>query len=67
MYISQMLDDDVFKEITSKQKWYVKYCSEQYASNIKRMYREGKLSFKAMEKLFNHFGYFMNYSWRKKV
>lgn len=66
-----MFDDEVFQEITSKLKWhnqpgYPKYCSEQYASNIKRMYREGKLSFKAMEKLFNHYGYYMNYSWRKK-
>lgn len=61
-----MLDDDVFKEITSQPKWHKGYCSDQYATNIKNRYRDGKLPFKAMEKLFNHYGYYMNYSWRKK-
>lgn len=61
-----MIDQEVFNEITSKEKWYAGYISAQYATNIKAKFRAGTLSFKTMEKLFNHFGYFMNYSWRKK-
>lgn len=61
-----MFDDEVFKEITSKLKWHIGYCSDQNASNIKKRFTEGTLSFRSMEKLFNHFGYYMNYSWRKK-
>lgn len=61
-----MVDKEVFEEITSKEKWYAGYISPQYATNIKRKFKSGTLSLVTMEKLFNHFGYYMNYSWRKK-
>ena len=65
MYISLMFDEEVFKEITSELKWYAGYTTPQNASNIKKRFNDGTLSFATMEKLFNHFGYFMSYSWRK--
>lgn len=61
-----MIDKEVFDEITSKPKWYAGYITPQYATNIKRKFKAGTLSLVTMEKLFNHYGYFMNYSWRKK-
>jgi hypothetical protein len=61
-----MTDQEVFNKITSTPKWYAGYISPQYATNIKRKFKDGTLPFVTMEKLFNHFGYYMNYSWRRK-
>lgn len=58
VYICFMTEKQVFEEITSKPKWYAGYITPQRASNIKRMYRDGKLPIGTKHKLFNHFGYF---------
>jgi hypothetical protein len=61
-----MTSKEVFEEITSKEKWYAGYISPQYATNIKAKFKSGKLAFKTLEKLFNHFGYYLNEAWDKK-
>lgn len=57
---------EVFKEITGEPKWYVNFTSPQNASNIKKRFEEGELSFKTLEEMFNHFGYYLDASWNKK-
>lgn len=54
-----MTEHEVFKEITSKEKWYAGYISPQYATNIKGKFNKGELSFKTLSRLFNHFGYYL--------
>lgn len=48
---------EVFNEITCKPKWYAGYVSAQNATNIKRRFKNGKLDYSTLTKLFNHFGY----------
>lgn len=52
-----MTEQEVIKEITSEHKWHIGYCSSTYATNIKQRYEAGFLGKKAINKLFNHFGY----------
>jgi hypothetical protein len=52
-----MTEKQVFEEITSKPKWYAGYITPQRASNIKRLYKEGKLPIGTIHRLFNKFGY----------
>ena len=61
-----MTANEVFKEITSKEKWYAGYISAQYATNIKAKFKNGTLPFKTLEKLFDHYGYYLDASWHKK-
>lgn len=64
-----MTAHEVFDEITSKEKWYAGYISPQYATNIKRKFKNGELSFRTLEKVFNHFGYYLSdhSPWQKIV
>lgn len=52
-----MTKEEVFKEITSTHKWYIGYCPQGYATQLKQRFEDGRLSEKTIEKLFNHFGY----------
>lgn len=54
-----MNKDEVFKAITSEHKWYLGYCSQGYATQLIQRFEDGRLSDKTIEKLFNHFGYFV--------
>jgi len=59
---------EVFHDITSTPKWYAGYITAQNATNIKSRFRAGKLQFTTLEKMFNHYGYFIsnNSPWIKK-
>jgi len=48
---------EVFNEITSEPKWYSGYTTAQNASNIKRKFLNGRLSYETLVKMFNHYGY----------
>lgn len=69
-----MEKEELFKIITSEQKWYAAiptkpgaFMTAQHASQVKRRFERDKLSEKFLEKLFNHFGYFKTpYEWQKK-
>lgn len=61
-----MTAKEVFKEITSEAKWYVNFTSPQNASNIKKRFEDGELSFKTLEEMFNYFGYYLTASWDKR-
>lgn len=54
-----MTKEEVFKEITNPLKWYIGYCSQGYATQLIQRFNDGRLSEKTIEKLFNHFGYFV--------
>jgi len=56
---------EVFKEITSEPKWYAGFTTPQNASNIKKRFEEKKLEFGTLEKMFNHFGFYLSASWDK--
>lgn len=57
---------DLFNEITSEPKWYAGYTNPQNASMIKKRFKEKKLEFGTLQKLFNHFGYFLEADWIKR-
>lgn len=57
---------ELFKQITSEPKWYAGFTSPQNATNIKKRFVDKKLEFRTLEKMFNHFGYYLNASWEKK-
>lgn len=58
-----MTSEEVFKTITSEPKWYAGYISPQYATNLKRKFKDGTLPIKTMERLFNHYGYSLKIEW----
>ena len=60
-----MTAKEVFEIITKDAKWYAGYTTPQNASNIKKRFANGNLSFSTLENLFNHFGYYLNASWDK--
>lgn len=57
---------EVFKEITCEPKWYGGFTTSQNAANIKKRFENQELSFATLEKMFNHFGYYLTASWDKK-
>ena len=63
-----MNESEVFNEITSKLKWYVGYCSQSYATQLKQKFQDGRLREEAKNNLFNHFGYEIKTEaqWQKK-
>jgi len=52
-----MTEKQVFNKIISEKKWFENYCTASYASEIKNKFRAGLLGEKAIERLFDHFGY----------
>jgi hypothetical protein len=52
-----MTKEEVFKEITSKLKWHIGFCSQGYATQLVQRFEDNRLSEKTIEKLFTHFGY----------
>jgi hypothetical protein len=56
---------EVFTEITNKPKWYAGFCSPQNATNIKSRFKAKKLEYATLEKMFNHFGYYLDASWER--
>jgi len=52
-----MTKQQVFNEIISKKKWFEDYCTASYATEMKQKFRVGLLGEKAIERLFEHFGY----------
>lgn len=61
-----MTAKEVLEDITKDAKWYAGYTTPQNASNIKKRFSDGCLSFETLQNLFNHFGYYLNSSWIKK-
>lgn len=57
---------ELFNLITCEPKWYAGFTSAQNASNIKKRFNNKELSFEVLQKMFNHFGYYLNASWEKK-
>lgn len=61
-----MTDKEVFKEITSKPKWYAGYISPQSATNLKARFNDGKVRLDTLVGMFEHFGYKLEKEWQKK-
>ena len=63
-----MNKQEVFNEITSEKKWFTGYCTASYATEMKQKFRVGLLGEKAIERLFEHFGYIIKIEtqWEKK-
>ena len=59
---------EVFNKITSEKKWFTGYCTASYATEMKQKFRVGLLGEKAIERLFEHFGYTIKTEtqWEKK-
>lgn len=57
---------EVFELITKEPKWYAGFTTPQNASNIKNRFNEKKLGFDILEKMFNHYGFYLTASWDKK-
>ena len=62
-----MTANEVFDLITKEPKWYAGFTTPQNASNIKRRFEDKELEFGTLEKMFNHFGYYLTASWDKKL
>jgi len=52
-----MTQDQAFYEITDKLKWYIGYCSQGYATQLKQRYKAGQLKQSTINKILNDFGY----------
>jgi len=63
-----MTEKQVFNNITSEKKWFEDYCTPSYATEMKQKFRAGLLGEKAIERLFEHFGYTIKTEaqWEKK-
>ena len=63
-----MTKEQVFNEIISKKKWFKGYCTASYATEIKNKFRVDQLGEKAIERLFENFGYTIKTEtqWEKK-
>lgn len=61
-----MSTEELFNSITSIPKWYLGYMSATAASNMKKRFKQGTLSMRAIEKLATHFGYVKTLTWDKK-
>jgi hypothetical protein len=57
---------EVFNTITTEPKWYAGFTTPQNASNIKSRFESQTLEFATLEKMFNHYGYYLTASWDKK-
>jgi hypothetical protein len=57
---------EVFELITKEPKWYAGFTTPQNASNIKKRFDGKKLEFGTLEKMFNHYGYYLTSSWDKR-
>ena len=63
-----MTKEQVFNNITNERKWFQYYCTASYATEMKQKFRVGLLGEKAIERLFEHFGYTIKTEtqWEKK-
>lgn len=57
---------ELFHKITSEPKWYAGYTTPQHANLLKKRFYAKTMEFATLEKLFNHFGYYLNASWEKR-
>lgn len=53
-----MEESKIFTKIVSEHKWYVGFCSADYASKLKKRYYKGSLKQSTVENMLNHFGYY---------
>ena len=56
---------ELFNHITSQPKWYAGYTSAQHAYLLKKRFKARTLEFATLERLFNHFGYYLDAEWVK--
>ena len=62
-----MTKEEVFKKITSDFQWYQGYCTSGYASTLQKKFPHGLIGEKAIDRLFEHFGYKkITEQWEKK-
>lgn len=68
VYLCYMSTEELFIYLTSQLKWYMGYCRHNTASMIKKRFKDGTLSMKKMENVFNHFGYIKSIKeqWQKE-
>lgn len=52
-----MTKQEAFKEITSRHKWYIGYCSQGYASLLVQRFEAGQLKEKTVNAFLTKFGY----------
>lgn len=57
---------ELFTKITSEPKWYAGFTTPQHANLLKKRFHAKTLEFGTLEKMFNHFGYYLNASWEKR-
>ena len=69
-YICIMDTDNIWDTIVKKHKWYAgivsdsgAFYSEQAAYNLKRRYKNGTLSLRILERIFNAHGYYLEKRW----
>lgn len=65
MYICNMETNEIASIIFAIPKWYAsiqskgKFMNAQTANRIKKRFYNGTLSYKMLEMIFNHYGYFV--------
>lgn len=52
-----MEEKDCFNNIVREHKWYIGFCSADYASKLKKRYLKGSLKQSTVESMLSHFGY----------
>lgn len=57
---------ELFEQITSEPKWYAGYTSPQHANLLRKRFHAKTLEFSTLQKMFNHFGFYLSADWQPK-